>query len=171
MTESQNPSAAEQAWLDDSVDEDFEFELFNAPKPLRRSNKFTGALADLIFGQYQDLSRQWVSDSSAVWLGMIVSDRAGQGGQLLDYLKVSLGKSGLWLIGTPSPLKPRNWNRGTPFVSDEKRLINWYMKHGFRVIQNRGETRVLYARQAPLWMLPLMCVLTPPEALHMVNDA
>ena len=144
MTGSQNLETAEKSWLQDSQEEEFYFASFPEPGRLRRHKSFTGALAELTFGRYQGLDQQWVSDDRAVWLGMITSDSAGQGGRLLDALTRSFGKLGLWVIGTPTPLKPRDWDANRPFEYRVEKLICWYLRHGFKIVQNGSNTRVLH---------------------------
>lgn len=55
-------AALETAWLNSSTPEEFYFELFEEPKTLRRSTKIPGALAQLEYGTYKDLSGKSISD-------------------------------------------------------------------------------------------------------------
>lgn len=73
-------------------------------------------------------------EPGAVWLSMILSERAGQGRLLLDRIK-KLGKShGFMIVGQPVPLKPSNWNAARPWSDDESTLLGWYQRQGFRII-------------------------------------
>lgn len=133
----------EKSWLASSVPENFSFAMFKEPKPLRRSATITGALAELAFGRYQALGGAWVEHDRAVWIGMIVSDVAGDGGRLLAALRKACFQSNLFMAGTPVPLKPQDWDPARPFHYDATKLIYWYMRQGFRVIQDGSNTRVL----------------------------
>lgn len=166
----QRPSAAERlvrmekAWLDSSTPEDFYFSLRpDVPKPLRRSTVIKGALAELTFGRYQDLDGSWVQNDVVVWLGMIVSEAAGAGSQLLEAICKGCGRSGLVLMGTPTPLKPRDWCRDEKFDFNQRRLINWYMRHGFRVLQNASTTRLVFSVQSS--RLAVAFSINPDSAL------
>lgn len=138
----------EEAWLTSSEPEDFPFAMFDQPKPLRRSTTIPGALAELVFGRYQSLDGAWAEHGGVVWLGMIVSDTPGDGGRLLTALRKACMKCDLAMIGTPTPLKPRDWEPERPFSYDEKRLTYWYMRQGFRVVQDGSSTRVVFASRS-----------------------
>lgn len=132
----------EEAWIANSDEEDFYFEAVPAPMKLRRSRRFPGALSALRFGSYQDLDDRWVEDPRVVWLSMIVSDRPGNASGLLDALTLPLRRQGLALIGSPTALRPRDWD-GTRKTRNDVDLIGWYMRRGFKVVQNSHSTRVL----------------------------
>lgn len=144
MTQNENLKIAEKMWLDTSQEEKFFFQRYPEPSSLRRSTKFPGALASLKFGEYQGMDNKWITNERAVWLGMIVSDSRGSGGQLLNALTRVFTRLGLSLIGTPTPLKPRDWDGSRPFDNKQENLICWYLRHGFRIIQNGSETRVVH---------------------------
>ena len=144
MTPLEKLKAAEKLWLEGSDEEDFYFSAFCQPKRLRRSRRFPGALSSLEFGKYEALNGEWVASERAVWLGIIVSIAPGHGGQLLDALAKGLGRHGLALIGTPTAMKPRDWDETRSWDSRPATLICWYLRHGFRVIQSGSETRVAH---------------------------
>jgi hypothetical protein len=88
----------------------------------------------------------WVDNDQAVWLKMITSDVPGSGGQLLQSITRVCGRANLAVVGTPTPLKPKDWDPSRHFDFDVTRLVHWYMKHGFRVVQNNHETRIIFAQ-------------------------
>lgn len=147
-TKAETLRRVEDAWLTASEPDNFWFETFNEPKSLRRSKNFPGALAELCFGRYQGFDGKWIEDDAVVWLGMIASDLEGSGGRLLGAIKKICGQANLAVMGTPTPLKPRDWNRSTAFDFDINRLIYWYMRQGFRVVQDGSSTRVVFARRS-----------------------
>jgi hypothetical protein len=149
---SETSQRVEAAWLAQSTEEEFYFAMFQEPALLRRSTLVTGALAKLRFGGYTSIDGEWLDDDRVVWLDMITSDVPGHGGQLLDALGRVLGQAGLALVGTPTPLKPRDWSRERPIHSRMEPLLCWYIRHGFRVVQNGSETRVI--------LTPLASMLT-----------
>ncbi|PPD06496.1 MAG: hypothetical protein CTY28_13045 [Hyphomicrobium sp.] len=136
------------AWLAGSDEEEFYFEAFSHPKLLRRSKSVTGALTQLEFGKYQNFRQEWIDDDRVVWLGMIVSDQAGAGTELLKKLTKQLARCGVSLIGTPTPLKPRDWAPDRPFEYRADKLIDWYRKLGFQVLPNGSEMRVVHLGMA-----------------------
>lgn len=144
MTPSEKLAAVEKAWLDQSAAEDFYFAAFDEPMHLRRSANILGALAAFEFGRYQGLERGWVENERAVWIKMVVSDTASAGGKLLDAFTRVCSRNGLFVLGTPTPLKPRDWDQKRPFDSRPETLLCWYIKHGFKVVQSGCETRVIH---------------------------
>src|SRR3954471_10866941 len=74
----------EQQWLSETSPEDFFFSAFPGQScVLRRHNRINGALAQLKFGSYLKRVNRWVPNDDVVWLGMITSDRPGDGARLL----------------------------------------------------------------------------------------
>jgi hypothetical protein len=143
MTPLDKLKAAEAKWLDDSEEQEFFFELFEKPMQLRRSKSVPGAFAALKFGTYEALDGQWMDNQRAVWLSMIVSNKPGSGGILLNAIGRDFVRLGLALVGTPTALKPRDWDKSRPFNFREETLICWYLRHGFKVIQSGSQTRVV----------------------------
>lgn len=143
LTPAERLSAAESDWLTRSTEEQFYFAMFQEPALLRRPSQFSGVLASLKFGTYQDLQRQWVDDERAVWLEMIVSEQPGAGGRFLDRLTFTLSRFGLALLGTPTPLRPRDWDPERRLIKKEE-LIGWYLKHRFKIVQDGSDTRVVH---------------------------
>jgi hypothetical protein len=146
-TKTETLRQVEDTWLRDSEPEKFHFEMFAEPALLRRSKHIQGGLAELDFGRYQGFDKDWVDDDGVVWLQMITSDVAGNGQQLLQAIKTACGRANLAIVGTPSPLKPRDWDQSRPFSYDVDKLTYWYMKQGFKVIQDGYSTRVVFASQ------------------------
>jgi len=136
----------EDLWIAQSTPEEVYFNIFpNQPVTLRRSHHVRGALASLEFGAYQGLDGKWVADQRAVWLNMIMSDVVGDGGHLLDALTRMCGRARVVLIGQPNAMKPRGWDTSRPFDHAPEALIGWYMRHGFKVVQDGSSTRVIHA--------------------------
>jgi hypothetical protein len=133
------------AWERGSTPDEVYFETFVEAKPMRRSTTISGGLADLTFGSYKDLSGSWVEHQGVVWLGMITSDIPGAGSELLSALSKSCARLNLVMVGEPIALKPRDWDNARKFSYDSQRLIHWYMKHGFKVVQDPRSTRVVYS--------------------------
>lgn len=144
-TDAETLLAFKDDWEQSSTPEQFYFELWDAPTELRRSIKIPGALASLKFGKYKGLDGKWVDHDKVIWLGMIASDVSGHGGRLLDAIKLNCGRRGLVLVGDPVGPKPRDWAGDRRWDADPKVLVNWYMKHGFRIVQNGSTTRVVYS--------------------------
>lgn len=138
---SENIKAAEEKWKEESCDESVCFPVVG-PVQLRRSKKFPGALAALKFGTYKGMDKAWISDETVVWLAMILSDCPGDGGRLLNYVTKTLSKFDISLVGEPTASKPHNWSSSREW--QPKSLIGWYMKHGFKIVQDRNETRVIH---------------------------
>lgn len=134
----------EKAWIQSSESEEFWFDNFPISKTLRRSKTIKGGLASLEFGRYMDMKGNWVDNDQVVWLGMITSDIPGNGAQLLKSITRACGRANLAVVGTPTPLKPKNWDPIRPFEFDVTRLVHWYMKQGFRLIQDGHQTRVVF---------------------------
>jgi len=152
--------AIEEAWITGSDEEEFYFSSFPEPMKLRRSQKFPGALSALTFGTYQDLNDQWVQDDRVVWLSMIVSDRPGYAGRLLDALTLPLRQHGLALIGTPTALRPRDWDQSRQDRTHVD-LVGWYMRHGFKVVQSSTSTRIVNC-EYPLKLVTKFEFMSPP---------
>jgi hypothetical protein len=138
----------EAAWLQDSEPEEFQFQMFKAPATLRRSKSIPGGLAELAFGRYQGFDNKWIDDDAVVWLQMITSDVSGSGRQLLQAIMRTCGRANIAIVGTPAPLKPRDWDPSRPFDYGGNILTYWYMKQGFRVIQDGHSTRVVFASRS-----------------------
>lgn len=145
QTKSATLREVEEAWLLCSAPEEFWFDGFQNPTILRRSNNFRGGLADLKFGRYQNMKGDWLDNDRVVWLSMIASDVPGSGAQLLQSITRVCGRANLAVVGTPTPLKPNEWDPSRHFDYSVNRLVQWYMKHGFRIIQNSHETRIIFA--------------------------
>jgi hypothetical protein len=135
----------EQQWLSETSPEDFFFSTFPEQScVLRRHNRITGALASLKFGSYMNNSNRWVPREDVVWLGMITSDRPGDGGRLLKrILELAVGQSCL-MVGEPTPLKPKNWPASRPWFSEPNVLVEWYRRHGFAFRIERRRTLMCY---------------------------
>ena len=114
------------------------------PKPLRRSKHHPGAYAALQFGGYQSLDNVWIADERVVWLEMIAAKVPGEGGRLIEALALQLGRYGLALMGTPTPLKLRDWAENRTYPAREGDLLAWYQKRRFRVVQDQCQTRVVF---------------------------
>lgn len=135
----------ERTWIAQSSPEDLHFEMFQEPKTLRRSTNRPGALAQLTFGKYQAFDGQWIDDDRAVWIGMLVSERRGDGEALLASFEKVCGGRGLFLLGTVTPLKPKNWDPARRFDHSPDWLLCRYLKRGWSVIKNGSDNRVVYS--------------------------
>ena len=122
----------EQQWLSETSPEDFFFSTFPGKScVLRRHNRISGALARLKFGSYMNCANRWVPNDEVVWLGMITSDRPGDGGRLLTRILELAVEHSLLIVGEPTPLKPKNWSTSRPWCREPGTLIEWYRRHDF----------------------------------------
>jgi hypothetical protein len=135
---------AREAWQRDSQQDAVEFEGSEAPLMLRRSNSIRGALASLNFGGYCDLDGSMIQHPRAIHLEMIMSEHGGSGGKLLESITAVAARYGLAIVGTPQPLKPKTWSHRQEFDFSPHRLVLWYAKHGFRIVQDGKNTRVVF---------------------------
>src|SRR5689334_5859471 len=113
-----NMTDMEQQWLSETSPEDFFFSTFPGQScVLHRHNRINGALARLKFGSYMKRPNKWAYDEDVVWLGMITSDRPGDGGRLLKRILELAVERSLLVAGEPTPLKPKNWPSNRPWYS------------------------------------------------------
>lgn len=75
---------------------------------------------------------------------MIVSDRPGDGGRLLDAIPKACTGFGVALFGEPISLKPRDWDPARPWNWKDGELLKCYAKHGFDIIQSQGRTLICF---------------------------
>jgi SAM-dependent methyltransferase len=134
---------AELCWLDLTTEEEVEFGSHVVAK-LRRPKNGIKALASLNFVKYRDLSGCWLTDDRVIWLEMILSEQAGEGARLLKQICRLARHKGLAICGCPSPVKPTAWPEGRPWLCNSNDLAAWYLRHGFRIVQNKSETRVWF---------------------------
>jgi hypothetical protein len=135
---------AEQFWLDQTTEEEIRFGLFAEPCRLRRPKTGMKALASLIFGHYKDLSDQPINDDNVIWLGMIMSEKPGEGARLLGQICQLAWTCGLAICGDPVPLKPESWDPQRRWSGDRNDLIAWYLRNEFRIVQTKRQTRLWY---------------------------
>jgi hypothetical protein len=135
----------EQQWLSETNPEDFFFSTFPGKScVLRRHNRITGALATLKFGSYMNCANRWVPNEDVVWLGMITSDRPGDGGRLLERILELADEHCCLVVGEPTPLKPKDWSASRPWRSEPSPLIEWYRRHGFAFRTARRSTLMCF---------------------------
>lgn len=120
------------------------FEGLGLPSILRRHDGVPKAGASLAFGGYLDFSGAWIDDPRAVYLAMIASDGRGDGGRLLDAITRLAGRLSLAIVGKPARLHPLDWCGTAPFEYSEQRLLGWYRRHGFDVLVQGSDTRVVH---------------------------
>jgi hypothetical protein len=124
----------EQQWLSETSPEDFFFSTFPGKScVLRRHKRVSGALARLKFGSYMPCAYRWVPREEVVWLGMITSDKPGDGSRLLTRILDLAAEHSCLVVGEPTPLKPNNWATSRPWRCEPSTLIDWYRRHGFAV--------------------------------------
>jgi hypothetical protein len=85
-----------------------------------------------------------VQHPRAIHLEMITSECAGAGGKLLESITELAVRYGLAIIATPQPLKPKAWSHPREFEFSPHRLVLWYAKHRFRIVQDGKNTRVVF---------------------------
>jgi hypothetical protein len=133
------PQMAEAEWLAETAPETMNFVVLGNHEPmrLRRHSKIEDALAQLLFGG--------PVFPKGLWLGMIVSERKGQGRVLLDRIKRLADRHQLTIIGDPVPLKPTNWDASRPWNDREDEIADWYVRRGFRIVPTDWDTvEVIY---------------------------
>jgi len=133
----------EQQWLSETSSENFFFSTFRGQScVLRRHNRITGALASLRFGSYMNCANRWVPNDDVVWLGMITSDRPGDGARLLKRILELAVEYSCLVAGEPTPLKPKNWPTDRPWYSEPSTLVEWYRRHDF-AFRTEGRTTLM----------------------------
>jgi hypothetical protein len=135
----------EQQWLSETSPEDFFFSAFPGQScVLRRHNRINGALAQLKFGSYMKRVNRWVPNDDVVWLGMITSDRPGDGARLLKRILELAVEHSCLVVGEPTPLKPKDWPASRPWYSEPGVLIEWYRRHDFAFCTERSFTLMCF---------------------------
>ena len=132
---------AERCWHDHTTEEEVEFGSHGVAK-LRRPKTGMKALASLQFGTYQDFSGSWQIDDRVIWLSMILSEQSGDGARLLAQICKLARRHIVAICGCPTPMKPSTWSANRKWLGRNDDLASWYLRHGFRIVQNKSETRI-----------------------------